>query len=109
MVDNDPAIWNNPTLGSAANNVSLEQVELQVRENERARKEEREPLTAVRMEEATYPQFAPAGSVPSDKVNAVLVDPSETSTEPVVENIYPTTTQTVNESTDDPYAEESYE
>lgn len=68
MVDLNPEIWDNPTLGAAANNRSLTEVEAQLKENDSARKEGRDPLIAVNEEK--YPQFAPSGSVPSD-VNPV--------------------------------------
>lgn len=43
MVDLDPSIWENPTLGSAVNLPFLDEVSLQTIENSDARREGREP------------------------------------------------------------------
>lgn len=76
MTDLNPAIWKNKTLGAAAPNVSLEELELQKTEDRNARYEGREPRIAVR--EVNYPVMTPSGSVPSSVSNVIkLVDASE--------------------------------
>lgn len=55
MTDLDPRIWDNPTLGAAANGVFLDVVEAQQIENRRAEIEGREPLIAIR--DDRYPGF----------------------------------------------------
>lgn len=55
MVDVNPEIWENKTLGAASNGLFLDALEAQQQENRRAVLEEREPLTVKR--ENRYPGF----------------------------------------------------
>lgn len=69
MTDLDPEIWNNPTLGAAAQNVRLDQLEKQQWEDRNAKIEGREPREIV--VENNYPGWiAPTsertGTVPSN-------------------------------------------
>jgi hypothetical protein len=57
MTDLDPAIWDNPTLGAAANNERLDAIEKQQLENRNAKLEDREPREVV--VENTYPDWKP--------------------------------------------------
>lgn len=47
MTDLDPEIWNNPTLGAAANNARLDVIEKQELENRNAKLEDREPREVI--------------------------------------------------------------
>src|SRR5882762_1801406 len=49
MVDLDPEIWKNPTLGAAATNGFLDEIQAQEIENAAAKREGREPWIAVRL------------------------------------------------------------
>lgn len=69
MTDLDPAIWDNPTLGAAANNENLERLEKQQHEDRNARVEGREPRDVIL--DRTYPNWTPevqerTGTVPSN-------------------------------------------
>ncbi|MFG2268101.1 hypothetical protein [Streptomyces sp. NPDC048720] len=69
MTDLDPEIWNNPTLGRAANNENLDRLERQQIEDRSARLEDREPNVVV--VENDYPGWRPdvmerTGTVPSN-------------------------------------------
>jgi hypothetical protein len=73
MTDLDPAIWENPTLGKAANNERLDRLEKQQHEDRQARLENREPREVV--VDNDYPDWTQdvqerTGTVPS---NAVVV------------------------------------
>lgn len=57
MVDLDPEIWKNKTLGSAANNENLDRLEMQLREDRSARLEGRESREVV--VENDYPAWEP--------------------------------------------------
>lgn len=68
MTDLNPEIWNNDTLGAAANNERLDRLEKQNIEDRAARLEDREPREVV--VENDYPGWTPAvsdrtGTVPS--------------------------------------------
>lgn len=69
MTDLDPAIWDNPTLGAAANNTRLDVIEKQELENRNAKIEGREPREVV--VDNTYPGYVQpvserTGTVPSN-------------------------------------------
>jgi hypothetical protein len=49
MVDLDPKIWENPTLGDAATNGFIDEMEAQAIENAAAKREGRQPLIARRL------------------------------------------------------------
>lgn len=73
MTDLDPEIWDNPTLGAAANNKRLDVEEKQEWENRNAKLEDREPREVV--VDNNYPGWTPdvqerTGTVPS---NAAVV------------------------------------
>lgn len=57
MVDVNPEIWNNETLGDAAHNERLDRLEKQQHEDRSAKLEGREPREVV--VENTYPGWAP--------------------------------------------------
>lgn len=57
MTDLDPEIWNNKTLGAAANNERLDRIERQQLEDRSARLEDREPREIV--VDNTYPDWTP--------------------------------------------------
>lgn len=65
MTDLDPAIWDNPTLGKAANNRRLDVVEKQELENRNAKLEGREPREVI--VDNDYPgwDYDRNGAVPS--------------------------------------------
>lgn len=63
MVDVNPEIWENPTLGEAVDNQFLDEVEAQSKEDRAARREGRAPREVQR--EVRYPTMTPSGSVPS--------------------------------------------
>lgn len=71
MVDVDPKIWDNPTLGEATNNLFLDEVEAQAKEDRAARREGRTPETIQR--EVRYPTMPPSGSVPSSVSDKLVV------------------------------------
>ena len=65
MTDLDPEIWNNPTLGAAAQNENLDRLTKQEQENYSAKRENREPRKVVN--ENTYPDWEPElKNVPSN-------------------------------------------
>lgn len=64
MVDVNPEIWKNQTLGEAVDNQFLDEVEAQSKENRAARREGRPPREVQRV--VRYPQMTPSGSVPSN-------------------------------------------
>lgn len=69
MTELNPEIWDNPTLGAAANNERLDRVERQQHEDRAAKLENREPREIV--VENTYPDWTPevaqrTGTVPSN-------------------------------------------
>lgn len=69
MTDLDPAIWENETLGSAAQNTRLDVIEKQELENRNARIEDREPRPVV--VDNDYPGWQPnvnprTGTIPSN-------------------------------------------
>lgn len=69
MTDLDPAIWDNETLGKAANNERLDRLEKQQHEDRNARLEDREPREVV--VDNDYPDWIPevnprTGTVPSN-------------------------------------------
>jgi hypothetical protein len=57
MTDLDPEIWNNETLGAAANNERLDRLERQQLEDRSAKLENREPREIV--VDNTYPDWTP--------------------------------------------------
>ena len=57
MTDLDPEIWNNPTLGAAANNTRLDALEKQQLENRNAKLEGREPREVI--VDNDYPGWKP--------------------------------------------------
>jgi hypothetical protein len=69
MVDLNPEIWENETLGKAAHNERLDRLEKQQHENRAARLEDREPREVV--VDNDYPDWTPevqkrTGTVPSN-------------------------------------------
>lgn len=69
MTDLNPEIWDNPTLGAAAQNENLERLTKQQLEDRAAAIEDREPRTIVN--DNTYPGFTPpvserTGTTPSN-------------------------------------------
>ena len=66
MTDLDPAIWDNPTLGAAANNKRLDVIERQELEDWSAKCENREPREIVA--ENTYPGWKPEVNPKTDTV-----------------------------------------
>jgi hypothetical protein len=77
MTDLDPEIWNNPTLGDAANNENLERLEKQQHEDRAARVEGREAREVI--VERTYPDWTPqvqerTGTVPSNYQSVHFAD-----------------------------------
>lgn len=69
MTDLDPEIWNNPTLGAAANNERLDRLEKQQLEDRNAKLENREPREVI--VDNNYPGWTPevnerTGTVPSN-------------------------------------------
>lgn len=64
MTDLDPEIWNNPTLGAAANNTRLDALEKQEQEDRNAKIENRDPRPVV--VDNNYPGWQPEGNVPSN-------------------------------------------
>lgn len=64
LVDSNPELFENETLGAATTSPFLDQLEEQKREDFNARLEGREPRIVVA--EDRYPQFMPSGTVPSD-------------------------------------------
>lgn len=69
MTDLNPEIWDNETLGAAANNTRLEVVEKQELENRNAKLEGREPREVI--VDNNYPGWTPdvnprTGTVPSN-------------------------------------------
>jgi hypothetical protein len=69
VTDIDPAIWDNPTLGAAANNERLDRIEKQQHEDRAAKLEGRESREVV--VDNTYPDWTPpvnerTGTVPSN-------------------------------------------
>lgn len=63
MVDVNPEIWDNETLGEAVDNQFLDEVEAQSKEDRAARREGRAPREVQR--EVRFPTMMPSGSVPS--------------------------------------------
>ena len=77
MTDLDPAIWENETLGAAAQNENLERLTKQQLEDRSAKVEGRESREVV--VENTYPGWTPdvnarTGTVPSNYQNVHFVD-----------------------------------
>ncbi len=62
MTDLNPEIWDNPTLGAAANNSRLDVLEKQQQEDRNAKLEKREPREVV--VENNYPGWAPDANKP---------------------------------------------
>jgi hypothetical protein len=86
MVDLDPEIWNNKTLGEAATNGFADEEELQAIEDAAAKRENREPWIARRLHR--YPGSAGDISIENSYDNGMrLVDPAELTPEEVVEFI----------------------
>jgi hypothetical protein len=85
MVDLNPEIWDNPTLGEAATNGFADEKELQAIEDAAAKREGREPWIAKRLHR--YPGSQNDVSIESSYDDGMrLVDPStllESSTEVV--------------------------
>lgn len=74
MVDLDPEIWNNPTLGLAATNGFADEMELQAIENAAAKREGREPWIAQRIH--NYPGAMNDIHIESSYDNGMrLIDP----------------------------------
>lgn len=63
MTDLNPEIWNNPTLGRAANNLRLDVLEKQEKENRHAKLEGRKPRTVYA--ENDYPMYEVEKNRPS--------------------------------------------
>lgn len=75
MVDLDPEIWNNKTLGSAATNGFADEMELQATEDAAAAREGREPWIARRIHR--YPGSQNHVSIESSYDDGMrLVDPA---------------------------------
>lgn len=77
MTDLNPEIWDNNTLGEAAQNPNLDQITRQEQENRSAKIEGREPRTIV--VENTYPGYVPkvnerTGTIPSNYQTAHFED-----------------------------------
>lgn len=77
MTDLDPKIWENKTLGDAANNENLERLEKQQHEDRAARVEGREAREVI--VERTYPDWSPevqerTGTVPSNYQSVHFAD-----------------------------------
>lgn len=77
MTDLDPEIWENETLGAAANNENLERLEKQIHEDRAAKLEGREPREVV--VDRTYPGWTPevqprTGTVPSNYQSVHFAD-----------------------------------
>lgn len=66
MTDLNPEIWDNPTLGAAAQNENLDRVEKQQQEDRSAKIEGREPREVV--VDNTYPGWKPEVSAKTDTV-----------------------------------------
>lgn len=69
MTDLNPEIWDNPTLGAAAQNENLERLTKQQQEDYSAKRENREPREVVI--DNTYPGWTPdtsekTGTIPSN-------------------------------------------
>lgn len=78
LVDTNPELFENPTLGEASPVPFLEEVEAQRVEDRQARIDKREPGVAVR--DVRYPTLAPSNTVPSTVANTVtIVDPDDAS------------------------------
>lgn len=76
LVDTNPELFENPTLGEASPTRFLEEVEAQKVEDWQARIEKREPGVAVR--EVRYPSLMPSHTVPSTVAPVVnIVSPEE--------------------------------
>ena len=76
LVNTNPDLFKNPTLGEANPTVFLDEVELQNIEDKAARFEKREPSVARRA--VRYPTYMPSGSVPSSvKPEVNMVSPDE--------------------------------
>lgn len=75
LVDTNPELFKNPTLGEANPTTFLDEEVAQKIEDKQARRDKREPLIARR--EVRYPVYAPAHAVPSttqDVVNMLDVN-----------------------------------
>lgn len=72
MVDVNPAIFDNPTLGKAANGVFLDVLTAQQDENRRAEIEGREPRMVTRVND--HPAFAPDVFLPSHDTGLRFAD-----------------------------------
>lgn len=88
----NPELFENPTLGEATTNPYLDQQEAQATEDYNARLDGREPRTVIAKNR--YPQFMPAGSVPSDvqpelEYVGEITTPGEGEYEPEVVNPEP--------------------
>lgn len=66
MTDLDPGIWDNPTLGAAAQNENLDRLTKQEQEDRSAKIENREPRNVV--VDNTYPGWKPEVSAKTDTV-----------------------------------------
>lgn len=76
LVDTNPELFENPTLGEATTNPFLDQVEEQRLEDRNARAKGREPRVVIA--EGRFPKFISADSVPSSvKPELVYIDSSE--------------------------------
>lgn len=89
MTDLDPAIWDNPTLGAAANNPRLDAIEKQEIEDRNAKLEGREPLPVV--VDNNYPGWTPdvnprTGTVPSNAEVVHFADdvPADPNADPIL-------------------------
>ncbi|MFE1145201.1 hypothetical protein [Streptomyces rochei] len=75
LVDSNPELFTNPTLGEANPTTFLDEEVAQTVEDKQARRDKREPLIARR--EVRYPTYAPAQAVPSSTQDVVnMHDPN---------------------------------
>jgi len=76
LVNTNPKLFTNPTLGEANPTTFLDEEALQTIEDKAARMDKREPLVAKR--EIRYPVFAPAQAVPSTTQDVVNMHDPDT-------------------------------
>lgn len=70
MTDLDPAIWENPTLGKAANNERLDRLERQQLEDRSAKLEDRTPREIV--VDNDYPDYIPETNPRTGTVSSIF-------------------------------------
>lgn len=83
MGDLNPEIWNNPTLGEAAQNPRLDEIQAQEAENRAAELEGRKPRVAVQLN--TFYSPTPPESSYDDGIRLLEVDEPE----PVIAKVTP--------------------